>query len=108
MVLFLVSNPVKKTADFLDTILSRITLPGSIFLGIVAIMPAIVVRFLGVSGAFAMFFGGTSLLIMVGCCIGYIAADRISPVNEALRWIGEIWKGKKVETGLHPGCNSDL
>ena len=59
-------KPGRKTADFLDTILSRITLPGSIFLGFVAIMPAIVVRLIGVSGAFAMFYGGTSLLIMVG------------------------------------------
>ncbi|MCQ2335775.1 MAG: preprotein translocase subunit SecY [Paludibacteraceae bacterium] len=58
-------KPGKKTAEYLDTIMSRITLPGSIFLGIVAILPAFAGLF-GVSSAFAQFFGGTSLLIMVG------------------------------------------
>lgn len=58
-------KPGKKTAHYLDSILSRITLPGSIFLGIVAILPAFA-RFFGVSQNFAQFFGGTSLLILVG------------------------------------------
>ncbi len=58
-------KPGKKTAEFIDTIMSRITLPGSIFLGIVAIMPAFAVL-LGINNQFAQFFGGTSLLIMVG------------------------------------------
>jgi preprotein translocase subunit SecY len=58
-------KPGKKTAEFLDTVMSRITLPGSIFLGLVAIMPAFV-GIIGVSNQFARFFGGTSLLIMVG------------------------------------------
>jgi preprotein translocase subunit SecY len=58
-------KPGKKTAEFLDTILSRITLPGSIFLAFVAILPAIA-RVLNVSQEFAQFFGGTSLLILVG------------------------------------------
>lgn len=58
-------KPGKKTAEYLDTIMSRITLPGSIFLGIVAILPAFA-RYLGISQNFAQFFGGTSLLIMVG------------------------------------------
>ena len=58
-------KPGKKTADYLDSIMSRITLPGSIFLGIVAIMPAFA-RICGVTHSFAQFFGGTSLLIMVG------------------------------------------
>lgn len=58
-------KPGKKTAEYLDTIMSRITLPGSIFLGIVAIMPAFARQF-GISQNFAQFFGGTSLLIMVG------------------------------------------
>lgn len=58
-------KPGKKTADYLDVIMSRITLPGSIFLGIVAILPAFA-RFFGISDNFAQFFGGTSLLIMVG------------------------------------------
>ena len=58
-------KPGKKTAEYLDSIMSRITLPGSLFLGIVAILPAFA-RFFGISQNFAQFFGGTSLLIMVG------------------------------------------
>ncbi len=58
-------KPGKKTAEYLDSIMSRITLPGSIFLGIVAIMPAFA-RLFGVNQQFAQFFGGTSLLITVG------------------------------------------
>ena len=58
-------KPGKKTAEYIDTIMSRITFPGSLFLGLVAIMPAFA-RFFGVSQGFAQFFGGTSLLIMVG------------------------------------------
>lgn len=58
-------KPGKKTAEYLDSVLSRITLPGSLFLGIVAVLPAFA-RFFGVSQNFAQFFGGTSLLILVG------------------------------------------
>ena len=58
-------KPGKKTAEYLDLVMSRITLPGSIFLGVVAILPAFA-RFFGISQNFAQFFGGTSLLIMVG------------------------------------------
>lgn len=58
-------KPGKKTADFIDSVMSKITLPGSLFLAIVAIMPAIV-RKIGVSSQFAQFYGGTSLLILVG------------------------------------------
>jgi preprotein translocase subunit SecY len=58
-------KPGKKTAEYLDAIMSRITLPGSIFLGIVAILPAFASVF-GISQNFAQFFGGTSLLILVG------------------------------------------
>ncbi|MGV8963254.1 MAG: preprotein translocase subunit SecY [Candidatus Saccharimonadaceae bacterium] len=58
-------KPGKRTAEYIDTIMSRITLPGSIFLALVAIMPAFASYF-GVSGQFAQFFGGTSLLILVG------------------------------------------
>ena len=58
-------KPGKQTQEFIDNVMSRITLPGSIFLGIVAILPAIV-RMFGVNQQFAQFFGGTSLLIMVG------------------------------------------
>ncbi len=58
-------RPGKQTSDFIDTILTRITLPGAIFLGIVAIIPAFAMR-AGVTAGFAHFFGGTSLLIIVG------------------------------------------
>jgi preprotein translocase subunit SecY len=58
-------KPGKKTVEFLDTIMSRITFPGSIFLAIVAILPSFAVK-AGVSAQFAQFYGGTSLLILVG------------------------------------------
>jgi preprotein translocase subunit SecY len=58
-------KPGKKTAEFIDTIMSRIILPGSLFLGFVAVMPALV-RMVGVTSQFAQFYGGTSLLILVG------------------------------------------
>jgi preprotein translocase subunit SecY len=58
-------KPGKRTAEFIDNVMSKITLPGSIFLAFVAIMPALV-SLMGVTGQFAQFFGGTSLLIMVG------------------------------------------
>jgi len=57
-------RPGKQTSEFIDTVLTRITLPGSIFLGLVAIFPAFAMR-AGVSQGFAMFYGGTSLLILV-------------------------------------------
>lgn len=58
-------KPGKKTVDYIDAVMTRITLPGSIFLAIVAILPAFAVK-LGISQNFALFFGGTSLLILVG------------------------------------------
>jgi preprotein translocase subunit SecY len=58
-------KPGKKTAEFIDQVMSRITLPGSIFLAGVAIMPAFAQK-LGINSAFADFYGGTSLLILVG------------------------------------------
>ncbi|MBR5300623.1 MAG: preprotein translocase subunit SecY, partial [Bacteroidales bacterium] len=58
-------KPGKKTAEYLDTIMSRVTLPGSIFLALIAILPAFAMK-LGVNNQFASFYGGTSLLILVG------------------------------------------
>ncbi len=58
-------KPGRKTAEFIDNIMSRITLPGSIFLGIIAIMPTFA-RMIGVTQQFSLFYGGTSLLILVG------------------------------------------
>ena len=59
-------KPGKQTVSYIDTIMTRITLPGSIFLAFVAIMPGLAMKFLGVQQQFAYFYGGTSLLIMVG------------------------------------------
>lgn len=71
-------KPGHATADLLDGILSRITLPGSIFLAILAVFPAFVVQF-GVQANWALFYGGTSLLIMVG-----VAIDTIQQINAYL------------------------
>lgn len=71
-------RPGKHTSDFIDNILTKITLPGSFFLAIVAILPAFVSGF-GVSGSFAQFFGGTSLLIMVG-----VALDTLQQIESHL------------------------
>ncbi|HTX98956.1 MAG TPA: preprotein translocase subunit SecY [Bacteroidota bacterium] len=71
-------RPGKHTADFIDNILTKITLPGSIFLAIIAILPAFMSRF-GVTVSFAQFFGGTSLLIMVG-----VALDTLQQVESHL------------------------
>ena len=58
-------KPGKPTADYIDTVMSRITWPGALFLTIVAVMPAFA-RLFGINQAFAQFFGGTSLIILVG------------------------------------------
>ncbi|MCK5538124.1 MAG: preprotein translocase subunit SecY, partial [Bacteroidales bacterium] len=58
-------KPGKKTVEFLDSIMSKITLPGSIFLALIAILPAFAM-IAGVNNQFAQFYGGTSLLILVG------------------------------------------
>jgi len=58
-------KPGRKTVEFFDTVMSRITFPGSVFLAIIAILPSVAVKF-SVSPQFAQFYGGTSLLILVG------------------------------------------
>lgn len=58
-------KPGEQTAEYIDMLTTRVTLPGSIFLGLISIFPAVVAAF-GVSDGFAIFFGGTSLLILVG------------------------------------------
>ena len=71
-------RPGKETADMLDRVLSLITFPGSLFLALLAILPAFVVQF-GVQQSWSMFYGGTSLLIMVG-----VAIDTIQQINAHL------------------------
>lgn len=72
-------RPGSQTAEYIDNILTRITLPGSVFLAIIAILPAFISRF-GVSQSFAQFFGGTSLLIMVG-----VALDTLQQIETHLK-----------------------
>ncbi|RKS44976.1 protein translocase subunit secY/sec61 alpha [Gillisia mitskevichiae] len=72
-------RPGGDTAEYLDRIMSQITLPGSIFLALIAVFPAIVYQLLGVQQGWALFFGGTSLLIMVG-----VAIDTMQQVNSYL------------------------
>ncbi len=72
-------RPGKETADYLDDILSKITLPGSIFLAIFAVLPALVYGWLVETQNFALFFGGTSLLIMVG-----VTLDTVQQINTYL------------------------
>ncbi|RSK42103.1 preprotein translocase subunit SecY [Mangrovimonas spongiae] len=72
-------RPGSETSEYLDKIMSQITLPGSIFLALIAIFPAIIVKVLNVQSGWALFFGGTSLLIMVG-----VAIDTMQQVNSYL------------------------
>ena len=72
-------RPGSETGEYLDKIMSQITLPGSIFLAFIAIFPAIAVGLLGVQQGWALFIGGTSLLIMVG-----VAIDTVQQVNSYL------------------------
>ena len=65
-------KPGKDTADFIDTVMSRITLPGSLFIAFIAVMPALA-SLLNVQDAFSQFFGGTSLLILVGVVLDTLA-----------------------------------
>lgn len=87
-------RPGKKTADFIDNILTRITLPGSIFLALVAIFPYFITKFTNVSFTFASFFGGTSLLIIVG-----VALDTLQQIESQLlmRHYDGFLKGTKLK-----------
>ncbi|WP_310556898.1 preprotein translocase subunit SecY [Flavobacterium sp.] len=72
-------KPGVETADFLDHVMSLITFPGSLFLALLAVFPAIVVSVMGVQSQWALFFGGTSLLILVG-----VAIDTVQQINSYL------------------------
>jgi preprotein translocase subunit SecY len=65
-------KPGKETAEYIDTVMSRITLPGSLFIAFIAVMPALA-SLLNVQDAFSQFFGGTSLLILVGVVLDTLA-----------------------------------
>jgi len=72
-------RPGNETSEFLDTVMSYITFPGSLYLAALAVFPAIVVKLIGMQQGWALFYGGTSLLIMVG-----VAIDTIQQVNSYL------------------------
>jgi len=90
-------RPGQETGDRLDSILSRITFPGSLFLALLAILPAIAVQF-GIQQSWAMFYGGTSLIIMVG-----VAIDTIQQINSYLlnsHYDGLMKTGNKRKSSL--------
>ena len=87
-------KPGKRTAEYIDTIMSRITLPGSLFLALVAIMPAFA-GLLGINSQFANFFGGTSLLILVG-----VVLDTLQQIESHLlmrHYDGFLKSGAKIK-----------
>jgi preprotein translocase subunit SecY len=91
-------KPGKQTQDFIDSLTTKVTLPGSIFLGFISILPAIVAVF-GVNDAFALFFGGTSLLILVG-----VTLDTLQQIDSYLlmrKYDGLVKSGKiKGRSGM--------
>ena len=72
-------RPGSETSEFLDSVMSHITFPGSLYLAAIAVFPAVVVKLIGMQQGWASFYGGTSLLIMVG-----VAIDTIQQVNSYL------------------------
>ena len=72
-------RPGTETSEFLDKIMSLITFPGALFLALIAVFPAIIVSVMNVQQSWAMFYGGTSLIIMVG-----VAIDTIQQINSYL------------------------
>ncbi len=85
-------KPGKATADYIDAIVSRITLPGAVFLGIITILPAFAINLFGVTQVFARFFGGTSLIILVG-----VVLDTLQQVESYLlmrKYDGLVKSGK--------------
>jgi preprotein translocase subunit SecY len=91
-------RPGEDTADYIDTLVSRITFPGSLFLAAIAIIPAIA-KMVGVNDAFAMFFGGTSLLIMVG-----VVLDTLQQIETYLlnRHMDGLMEGSRVRGRRSP------
>ena len=90
-------RPGDETREYVDSLVSRITFPGSLFLAIIAVFPA-VAHLAGVNDAFAMFFGGTSLLIMVG-----VVLDTLQQIESYLlnRHMDGLMEGTKLEDVEH-------
>jgi preprotein translocase subunit SecY len=98
-------KPGKETADFIDTITTRVTLPGALFLGLITVLPKVAFH-LGVNQGFALFFGGTSLLILVG-----VVLDTMAQIESYLlmrKYDGLVKSGKlkgRSGSGMQIGAN---
>ena len=98
-------KPGKDTADFIDNITTRVTLPGALFLGLITILPKFAFN-AGVNQGFAIFFGGTSLLILVG-----VVLDTLQQVESHLlmrKYDGLVKSGKlkgRSGSGMQIGAN---
>ena len=98
-------KPGKDTAEFIDTITTRVTLPGALFLGLITILPAVAFAF-GINQGFAIFFGGTSLLILVG-----VVLDTLAQIESHLlmrKYDGLVKSGKlkgRSGSGMQIGAN---
>lgn len=99
-------KPGKATADFIDAVTTRITLPGSVFLGLIAILPAVVTAMFNVNAAFAAFFGGTSLLIIVG-----VVLDTLQQIESHLlmrRYDGLVKSGRLQGRSRMQGIGANM
>ena len=85
-------KPGRKTAEFIENILTRVTLPGACFLGFIALMPYFLQQFVGLDYAYSSFFGGTSLLIIVG--VGLDTLNQIETHLLSRHYDGFLSKGK--------------
>jgi preprotein translocase subunit SecY len=99
-------KPGQDTVDYIDTLTTRITLPGAIFIGLIAILPA-VAAFAGVNTSFAYFFGGTSLLILVGVVLdtlqqieSYLLMRKYDGLVKSGRIQGRSSQGITIGTGM--------
>ena len=92
-------KPGQPTADYIGSVMDKITFPGAILLAFVGILPGIAQR-LGVTQGFSTFFGGTSLLIMVGVILDTLAANRNTIADASVRWLDEEWS--------HTGKTNDI
>jgi preprotein translocase subunit SecY len=99
-------KPGSDTQDYIDSLTTKITLPGALFIGLIAILPAIA-SFFGVSDAFAVFFGGTSLLILVGVVLdtlsqieGYLLTRKYDGLVKSGRVQGRSNQGITIGSGI--------
>ena len=91
-------RPGEETAEHVDTVVSRITFPGSLFLALIAVLPAIA-KLAGINDGFAMFFGGTSILIMVGVVLDTLQQIETYQLN---RQMDSLMEGTRVRGRREP------